>query len=44
MEEIKAEAPTCVDGICGYPAQTSVANKNVDIDAIVKMIVEKLNA
>ncbi|MDO4219309.1 MAG: acetaldehyde dehydrogenase (acetylating) [Synergistaceae bacterium] len=44
MEEIKAEAPTCVDGICGYPPTTSVTNQNIDIDAIVKMIVEKLNA
>ncbi|NLV81628.1 MAG: acetaldehyde dehydrogenase (acetylating) [Synergistaceae bacterium] len=42
IEEIRASAPTCTDGICEASSTTSCSVSDVDVDEIVRKILEKL--
>ncbi|MGI6442522.1 MAG: acetaldehyde dehydrogenase (acetylating) [Synergistaceae bacterium] len=43
IEEVRASAPVCRDGICETSTAASCSTASVDVDAIVQAILDKLN-
>ena len=43
IEEVRASAPVCRDGICETSTTASCSAASVDVDAIVQAILDKLN-